>query len=346
MPTTSGDGAALLRAICDNPEEDTPRLVYADWLEEQGGESNIARAQFIRLQIAEAAKDVYNTHGRALTPDELAVARPHWKTWSDEQPKYAGLLIHVGDHCRFYERGFPYFLHTNSVRSFLKAAPELFTRVPITRLHIGAITVKTAGELARSPFLARIRELFQPSDWDDTILPEFASTPHLCNLQTITLGDQRVTLAGLRRFLANKSLTRLREFTLHDCPYIGPGVVQQFTACASAAVLERIGLEYAGLGPAAAPDLPALVRLPMLKYLRLNSNGLGYEAAVSLAGVSVAAEALIDLQKNEFTDRGGEALLNGEFLRSPRLRVHLRGNSFSDAMRTKLKEAFLDRVTV
>ena len=33
MSTPSGDGAALLRAIIDNPDEDTPRLVYADWSE-------------------------------------------------------------------------------------------------------------------------------------------------------------------------------------------------------------------------------------------------------------------------------------------------------------------------
>src|SRR5262249_51568994 len=47
----SADEAALLRAVCDNPDEDTPRLVYADWLDEQGGESRTARAEFIRLQV-------------------------------------------------------------------------------------------------------------------------------------------------------------------------------------------------------------------------------------------------------------------------------------------------------
>jgi uncharacterized protein (TIGR02996 family) len=42
---------ALLRAVCANPDEDTPRLVFADWLEENGEE---ARAEFIRLQCASA----------------------------------------------------------------------------------------------------------------------------------------------------------------------------------------------------------------------------------------------------------------------------------------------------
>lgn len=42
------DHATFLRAIIASPADDGPRLVYADWLEEQGeGE----RAEFIRLQI-------------------------------------------------------------------------------------------------------------------------------------------------------------------------------------------------------------------------------------------------------------------------------------------------------
>jgi len=40
---------ALLRAVCENPDDDTPRLVFADWLEEHGEE---ARAEFIRVQIS------------------------------------------------------------------------------------------------------------------------------------------------------------------------------------------------------------------------------------------------------------------------------------------------------
>jgi uncharacterized protein (TIGR02996 family) len=42
------DGDALLKAIIAHPAEDTPRLVYADWLQEQGQE---VRAEFIRVQI-------------------------------------------------------------------------------------------------------------------------------------------------------------------------------------------------------------------------------------------------------------------------------------------------------
>lgn len=42
------DEDALLAAIAEHPAEDTPRLMYADWLEEHGRH---VRAEFIRVQI-------------------------------------------------------------------------------------------------------------------------------------------------------------------------------------------------------------------------------------------------------------------------------------------------------
>lgn len=42
------DEELLLRSICNEPEDDTARLIYADWLQENGEES---RADFIRNQI-------------------------------------------------------------------------------------------------------------------------------------------------------------------------------------------------------------------------------------------------------------------------------------------------------
>lgn len=49
MTTMNDTGTELLRAIMCNPGEDTPRLVYADWLAENGQPE---RAEFIQVQIA------------------------------------------------------------------------------------------------------------------------------------------------------------------------------------------------------------------------------------------------------------------------------------------------------
>src|SRR5437868_14865571 len=50
MPTEE----AFIQAIIADPDDDAPRLIYADWLDEQG-ESE--RAEFIRVQIALARMD-------------------------------------------------------------------------------------------------------------------------------------------------------------------------------------------------------------------------------------------------------------------------------------------------
>jgi uncharacterized protein (TIGR02996 family) len=44
--------AGFLDALLDAPRELTPRLVYADWLEEFGGPRERARAELLRLQLA------------------------------------------------------------------------------------------------------------------------------------------------------------------------------------------------------------------------------------------------------------------------------------------------------
>src|SRR5688572_19432410 len=48
------DEDALLSAIAALPAEDTPRLAYADWLDEH---DRPVRAEFIRVQVAIAQKD-------------------------------------------------------------------------------------------------------------------------------------------------------------------------------------------------------------------------------------------------------------------------------------------------
>jgi uncharacterized protein (TIGR02996 family) len=45
------DHDAFLRAIHAAPEEDAPRLIYADWLEESGESLWTVRAEFIRVQV-------------------------------------------------------------------------------------------------------------------------------------------------------------------------------------------------------------------------------------------------------------------------------------------------------
>jgi uncharacterized protein (TIGR02996 family) len=48
------DEADFLRALLDSPADDAPRLVYADWLDEQGDDFSAAKAAFLRTTAAHA----------------------------------------------------------------------------------------------------------------------------------------------------------------------------------------------------------------------------------------------------------------------------------------------------
>ena len=56
--------AAFLQSIIAAPDDDAPRLVYADWLEEHGGEPE--RAEFIRVQCELARTKCYFDNGSDL----------------------------------------------------------------------------------------------------------------------------------------------------------------------------------------------------------------------------------------------------------------------------------------
>ncbi|HEY1190616.1 MAG TPA: TIGR02996 domain-containing protein, partial [Gemmata sp.] len=55
------DRDALMAAIAAHPDEDTPRLVFADWLDENGDPE---RAEFVRAQIARHQ----NSDGKGALP--------------------------------------------------------------------------------------------------------------------------------------------------------------------------------------------------------------------------------------------------------------------------------------
>jgi uncharacterized protein (TIGR02996 family) len=86
------DREALLRAVAANPDDDTPRLIYADCLDEIGGEANVARARFIRLQI-----DIHRTPAASGGTEAFeqkvteagALAAQFGKLWLEELPLWA-----------------------------------------------------------------------------------------------------------------------------------------------------------------------------------------------------------------------------------------------------------------
>jgi len=81
----TADDDAFLAAIRANLDDDTPRLVYADWLQEQGNE---ARAEFIRVECELASTDDAAPRCRDLEDRRHELLAEHEAEWLGDLKQY------------------------------------------------------------------------------------------------------------------------------------------------------------------------------------------------------------------------------------------------------------------
>lgn len=145
------DRLAFLRAITAAPDDDTPRLVFADWLDEHAAsDADLARAEFIRLscgskpkvRITKAEQNWLAEHWRRLVPAvagrfaELG-AKPDHQFWSG---RYLGLLVFrkrdaIVDVKLEFWRGF--VRRATYIRGFEEVAGVVAADGPLARHEIG-----------------------------------------------------------------------------------------------------------------------------------------------------------------------------------------------------------------
>src|SRR5690242_20889829 len=122
------DHDALLAAICAEPDEDTPRLAFADWLEEN---DEPARAAFVRDQIE-----------LARTPpwEPFAVAcRWRWddritgKHFRHTLPRVDGFQVEWPADA--FRRGLGWHLNVRSLVAWEQTEPRILGRAPVGEMH-------------------------------------------------------------------------------------------------------------------------------------------------------------------------------------------------------------------
>src|SRR5258708_3830966 len=98
---TPGDREALLHAVCERPEDDTPRLRYAEFLEATGDPDDALRGEFIRVQCELARSDLSDERWSQLQERKNAL-EANRDRWADELPKLDGVRWNPID----FPRGF------------------------------------------------------------------------------------------------------------------------------------------------------------------------------------------------------------------------------------------------
>jgi uncharacterized protein (TIGR02996 family) len=314
---TDPDADALLRAIVRHPDDDTPRLVYADWLQENG---RTEEGEFLRVQCRLAAAEPDDPEYPELLDHEEELRRWLGTHVPGPRPTFpAGLSVEGGAHWwwRTY-RGFPRFLEfdgyqkygVKAMRALASSLERAFESLPTRWLVVRDITLAQLAALLKQPALAKLAQLTvvltASADEANEAARLLAGCRHLRNLRGLALalgfGD-----AGCEA-LAAAPWGRL-EWFWPDCYEIGPVGLR---ALAEADWFRQLReLTLAEEVPAETFEtLSRLPAFPQLHTLDLSRNSFLTSTGWQAFGKTRTFPALTRVQMEEgvLSDTGGEAL--------------------------------------
>ncbi|MBX3162421.1 MAG: TIGR02996 domain-containing protein [Deltaproteobacteria bacterium] len=264
--------AGLLAAIRERPEDDAPRLVYADWLTERGD----PRGELIAVQCALARLERDDDARPRLEERDRELRTAHEEAWRGELAQLPGFAS------GYLERGF------------------------VRRLAMdeGALGIHLAAALAAAPLL---EEVYLSRERRDDDADEAEAPAELARLRGIRYHTTRYALAGLESGHLD-GLAALELGRDVDVPAVVDGMVARplrlrrldarFDGC--------LGKVLAWPGAAALEDLDAarsavdgsiaarLARLANLRTLRLGDNRLHDEGVRALV-TSPHLRSLVEL---------------------------------------------------
>lgn len=325
------DRESLLRLVRASGEDEA-RIVFADWLEEQG---EVARAQLIHLQCEQARLSRWD--GRALD----AGWEIDWLLFEHGERFRAELPALDGVEWADFERGFVSTVRVTTIGRLLEVAVELAAAAPVTRaevaagaephhrdeaptpawlraIRIGADAAALASNEPHAHVLAEIEEL-ELRDVDDALL-DWLVLPGDAKLVRLRVPDGRELGHDFLRAIASQPWgKRLRELDVSsryvpvDTGY-GPDPDPRLGADGGKLLarldrLERLVVDRQRIASKAFGELFA--KLPRLTELSARECGIVKIAPLSSTGAPLRRLAV---PQNAFGNAGLGALA-----RAPRL---------------------------
>jgi uncharacterized protein (TIGR02996 family) len=298
------DAAALLAAVRQAPNDDAPRLVYADWLDEHGQPE---RAEFIRVQCQLAAIPKYDSRSQPLKAREQDLIRRHGTEWAGD------IAAIARDH--EFHRG---FIEAAAVgaRKFLSHGEKLFSLAPICHLkllRLGSSNV-SAAELADSTVLSRVRSLALQGYLDGDGLHALLSSSALRNLTALTL-EGNFDGDGLEP-LWKGCLPDLESLDFNsDYKICTDASLSKLLASRWASRLKRLNLQYHNLKVEGGQAIASSRTLTGLTSLGLRHCSVGLGGTRALAeSPNLGDLRLLDLRNNRLTDSGMRAICSSSRL--------------------------------
>src|SRR4051812_1567541 len=141
-----GPDAGFLKPIHDSPDDDAPRLLYADLLDE---DNQSARAEFIRIQLALAKLPAHDRRRIELARREDRLLARYAEEWA---APFKGLALGP-----VFRRGFVESVKV-SARQFVHQAEALFDAGPVREIHLIDVGSHLRAVL-ESPWLRKLTGL-------------------------------------------------------------------------------------------------------------------------------------------------------------------------------------------
>jgi uncharacterized protein (TIGR02996 family) len=322
----------FLDDIVANIDDDTPRLVYADWLEENGQNE---RAEFIRVQVQRVRLPGWDAAQVRLRLREQELLDQHGESWLAELPAIKGARWEG------FRRGIVAVVSFDSFEAMRYSAHACRAVAPVE-----AVTVRwprrKEGKIAIRP-IAELRELILTGrPWEDEVarladspqlstlrslttlglsaddLGQLVASPHLAGLRALRLQSNGLGTAGVRALTEAATLAALEEVDLsgpgyyeqyYEDPIIKAASMEALAGWPGLARVRSLTLSGSDVRPA---GLRALLRSPhagALRELSLRTGRLDGESAAEFveARPDLRLEVL-DLGKNVLGERGAESL--------------------------------------
>jgi uncharacterized protein (TIGR02996 family) len=301
---------AFYEAIRDEPTDDTPRLVFADWLDDQGEED---RAEFIRLQCQRARmSDPLCAEAMAVRAKAEQLLQRHWQEWVVPLARLLGRYSPVWWQAGFhpyaledFDRGFITYLSIQTP-CWLDCWQEIQRLTPLSELQLS----RAGGlgqQLADCPGLAGLTSLQFGDYWVAPLgaadLTHLAGCKYLNRLRALHLyrnnaGDEGVEALARSAWLAGLTSLHLGENGLSARAAQALATAQGFRPV-------RLWLGNNFLGDEGAEALIASALLERTERLMLGYCGLSIRTARALADARhLHALRVLDLFGNRLTAAG------------------------------------------
>jgi uncharacterized protein (TIGR02996 family) len=327
---------AFLQAILEHPDDETPRRIFSDWLQEQGD----PRGEFILAQCELAAMPRHDPRWPDLADREKELREAHGKTW-------AGTLADLVTSYEF-RRGFVERV-TLPAATFLQKGRRLFEKAPLRDVRLlPALSGPRLDEVAACPHLDRLAAL-DLQGWrlfDDGCEVFVNQLIQLDGLTSLNLRATGIGVRGLTLILESPRLPHVHTFDLSENKTYFVYRGAQFLGSPSLAKVRALHLGLTGVADEGAAVLAANAHLGNLHTLALWNTTLGDRGVEALAESPYLTNLThLDLTGNYIRQRGAEALA-----RSPNMarltHLELTNNAIGDAgVMTLVKSKYLKKLT-